>query len=267
MKIVPTPPARARYHHGDLRHALLQAALKLVAEKGVVGFSLREAARAVGVSAAAAYRHFEDRSGLLAALALDGMGRLALEMEKALARAPGAPGTPARAVAEFGALGAAYVEFAVANPSHFRVMFGPWCEHPEMGDIPPEALPGGRDPYQLLVDTLDELVRTGAINPAARQGAEIAAWASVHGLASLLVEGSIELTAAERAQAYGVVQRTLLLGLGARPALVGPSARPTVRRPTRWGRYIPPAEPARPPDIDPRKEKARCRADPGSSRS
>lgn len=267
MKTAAAPSTRAHYHHGDLRHALLQAALKLVAEKGVVGFSLREAARAVGVSAAAAYRHFEDRSDLLAALALDGMGRLAMEMEKALARAPGAPGTPARAVAELGALGAAYVEFAVANPSHFHVMFGPWCEHPEPGDIPPEALPGGRDPYQLLVDTLDELVRTRAITPAARQGAEISAWASVHGLASLLVEGSIELTAAERAQAYGVVQRTLLLGLGARPALVGPSAKPTVRRPTRWGRYSPPAEPSRPPDIDPRGEKARCRPAPGSSRS
>jgi AcrR family transcriptional regulator len=247
MRIAPDAPTRAHYHHGDLRHALLQAALKLVAKKGVVGFSLREAARAVGVSAAAAYRHFEDRSDLLAVLALDGMGRLAMEMEKALARAPGAPGTPARAAAEFRALGAAYVEFAVANPSHFRVMFGPWCEHPEMGDLPPEALPGGRDPYQLLVDTLDGLVRAGAIAPAARQGAEIAAWASVHGLSTLLVEGSIQLTSAERAAAYDVLLRTLLLGLGAKPALLGPSARP--------------------PDTDPRGEKARCRAAPGSSRS
>lgn len=246
MRIALHAPTRAHYHHGDLRHALLQAALKLVAKKGVEGFSLREAARAVGVSAAAAYRHFEDRSDLLAALALDGMGRLAMEMEKALARAPGAPGTPARAAAELGALGAAYVEFAVANPSHFRVMFGPWCEHPDMGDLPPEALPGGRDPYQLLVDTLDGLVRAGAIAPAARQGAEIAAWASVHGLATLLVEGSIELTAAERAQAYGVVQRTLLLGLGAKPSLLGP--------------------PVRAPDADPRGEKARRRVACGSSR-
>jgi AcrR family transcriptional regulator len=223
-----TAPKRAHYHHGDLRNALLEAALELVAEKGVEGFSLREAARAVGVSAAAAYRHFEDRSALLAALALGGLAELAAVMERAIARAPGVAGSPARAAAELGAIGAAYVEFAVANPSHFRVMFGPWCDHPELEELPPELFPGGRDPYQLLVDTLDGMVRAGAIAPAAREGAEIAAWAAVHGLATLLVEGSLPLTAAERVQAYGVVQRTLLLGLGAAPALLGPPA-PTPR--------------------------------------
>jgi AcrR family transcriptional regulator len=223
----PDAPRRARYHHGDLRNALLAAALELVAERGVEGFSLREAARAVGVSAAAAYRHFEDRSALLAALALDGMARLALRMEEAIARAPGAPGTPARAAAELAALGAAYVEFAVANPSHFRVMFGPWCEHPQSADVPPEVFPGGRDPFQLLGDALDGMVRAGAIAPAAREGAEIAAWSAVHGLASLLVEGALPLNAAERSQAYDVLQRTLLLGLGAAPALIGPSLAPS----------------------------------------
>lgn len=235
------PPKRGRYHHGDLRNALLRAAEALVARKGVEGFSLREAARDVGVSSAAAYRHFEDRSALLAGLALDGMAKLAARMEDALARVPGAPGTPARAAAELGAIGAAYIEFAVANPSQFRVMFGPWCEHPDIDELPPEALPGGRDPYQLLVDTLDGLVRAGAITPAARDGAEIAAWASVHGLATLLVERSLELTAAERAQAYGAVQRTLLLGLGVAPGLLAPAVAA-----------------ARPPD--PRAQRERRRA-------
>ncbi len=221
MRISTDAPSRARYHHGDLRHALLEAALTLVSKRGVEGFSLRETAREVGVSPAAAYRHFEDKAALLEALATDGMGRLAVAMEKAIARAPGAPGSPARAAAELAALGTAYVEFAVAHPSHFRVMFGPWCDHPEMEELPPEALPGGRDPYQILVDTLDGLVRAGAIAPAARAGAEIAAWASVHGLASLLVEGSLPLSAKGRTQAVGVIQRTLLLGLGGAPGLLG----------------------------------------------
>lgn len=223
-------PTRAHYHHGDLRNALLQAALKLVAKKGVEGFSMREAARAVGVSAAAAYRHFDDKSALLAALALDGMGRLAAKMEEALADVPGAPGTPARATAELRAIGAAYVEFAVANPSHFRVMFGPWCEQ-HIEELPPEVFPTGRDPFTLLTDTLDGLVRAGAITPAARAGAEIATWSGVHGLASLLVEGSLQLGPAERAQAFGVLSRTLALGLGVSPALLGPAASPPIADP------------------------------------
>ncbi len=222
------PRRRGQYHHGDLRNALVAAALKLVARRGVEGFSLREAARAVGVSSAAAYRHFDDKSALLSALALDGLVRLAARMEEAIARAPGAAGTAAHAAAELAAIGEAYVEFAVANPSHFRVMFGPWCEHPDLVDPPPGVFPGGRDPYQILVATLDAMVQAGAIAPAARQGAEFAAWSAVHGLSTLLVEDALPLDAKERTQAYAIVVRTLLLGLGASPALLGsaPAAPP-----------------------------------------
>jgi AcrR family transcriptional regulator len=221
MTIAGEAPIRASYHHGDLRHALVEAALRLVSEKGVQGFSLRETAREVGVSPAAAYRHFQDKAALLTALGVDGMARLAAAMEEAIARAPGAPGSPARAVAEMAAIGAAYVEFAVAWPAHFRVMFGPWCEHPELGALPPATFPRGRDPYQIMVASLDQLVGTGAIPADVRRGAEVAAWASVHGLASLLVEESLPLGPAERAQALGVIVRTLLAGLGVSPALLG----------------------------------------------
>jgi AcrR family transcriptional regulator len=222
----PAAPRKGAYHHGDLRNALVAAALKLVAKHGVEAFSLREAARAVGVSAAAAYRHFEDRSALLRALAHEGLARLALEMEDAVANAPGAPGSAARSAAELAGIGAAYVEFAVANASHFRVMFGPWCDLTV--ELAPELLPRGRDPLKVLVDTLDGMVRAGAITAAARQGAEIVAWSAVHGFASLLVEGGLPLDAAERARAYGVVQRMILLGLGVSPALVGPPPRATL---------------------------------------
>jgi AcrR family transcriptional regulator len=226
-------PRKGGYHHGDLRNALLAAALKLVAKHGVEAFSLREAARAVGVSAAAAYRHFEDRSALLKALAHEGLARLALKMEEAVSAAPGAPGSPGRAGAELTRIGAAYVEFAVAHPSHFRVMFGPWCDLAE--ELAPELLPHGRDPLQLLVDTLDGMVGAGAITAAARQGAEISAWSAVHGFASLLAEGALPLDAAERTRASGLVLRTLLLGLGVSPELVGPllEAPPAELRPAR----------------------------------
>src|SRR5512138_270208 len=151
----PVANRKGQYHHGDLRNALVAAALKLVAKHGAEGFSLREAARAVGVSPAAAYRHFEDRSALLKALAHQGLAQLALKMEEAVATAPGAPGSPARATTELAGIGAAYVEFAVAHASHFRVMFGPWCDLRD--ELAPELLPNGRDPLQLLTDTLDAM--------------------------------------------------------------------------------------------------------------
>jgi len=228
-------PSRARYHHGDLRNALLEASLALVAEQGVEAFSLREAARAVGVSPAAAYRHFEDKDALLAALAADAFGRLALGMERAISRAPGEPGSRAHAAAAFAAVGQAYVEFAVQHPSHFRVMFGPWCAEAK---VPVASLTAGpRDPYTILVDSLDALVASGAVRPEARAGAEVVAWASVHGLASLIVEGSLKLTKAERGQAIRHTGRTILAGLGCDPGLLGPpeaplDADPCVRSPT-----------------------------------
>jgi hypothetical protein len=177
----------------------------------------------------------------LRALAHEGLARLALNMEEAVAAAPGAPGSAARAVAELSRIGAAYVEFAVAHPSHFRVMFGPWCDLRDT--LAPELLPRGRDPYQLLVDTLDALMRSGAISEAARRGADVSAWSAVHGLASLLVEVAVPLGAADRARACGLLMRTLLLGLGVPPEVApSPGGLPADLLPERTRRKPRPAK-------------------------
>jgi AcrR family transcriptional regulator len=221
MKSTRTPHPRVGYHHGDLRNALLEASLALVAEKGVEAFSLREAARAVGVSPAAAYRHFADKDALLSELANLGSDRLAQAMEKVIARVGGKPGTADHAAQSFAAVGLAYVEFAVQHPAHFRVMFGPWCTRTEG---PPERAPGDpRDPYTILVDSLDALVASRVIPMQTRMGAEIASWAFVHGLASLIVDGVLRLSKAERAEAMRVAGRTLIAGMGGDPALLGPA--------------------------------------------
>ncbi len=220
MRDPTATPSGRRYHHGDLRNALLEVSLALVAERGVEAFSLREAARAVGVSPAAAYRHFEDKDALLAALARDAFGRLSHGMERAISRVPGKPGTPEHAIAAFFGVGLAYVEFSVQHPSQFRVMFGPWCESAQ--ESPDWAVPGLRDPYTILVDSLDALVASGAVRAEARAGAEIAAWSMVHGLASLVVEGAVKLTKVERGQAMRHMARMMLAGLGCDPALLGP---------------------------------------------
>ncbi|MBI5069307.1 MAG: TetR/AcrR family transcriptional regulator [Deltaproteobacteria bacterium] len=208
-----TPPLeRDSYHHGDLRHALVEAAVKLIAERGAEGFSLREAGRLVGVSPTAAYRHFADKSALLGAVASDGFSRLAAAMEKGMARAPGAAGGPERAVARMAALGEAYVDFALRHPSHFRIMFGPWLRETE---CVPGVGPSGKDPFQLLVETLDEAAAAGVIPAEARAGAEVVAWSTVHGFAALVVDGTLPLSARERAAALRRVLTGVLLALGA----------------------------------------------------
>jgi AcrR family transcriptional regulator len=209
-----TRSAGSSYHHGDLRNALLEASARLIGAQGVEAFSLREAAREVGVSPNAAYRHFADKDALLGAVAADGFGKMAATMERLAAKVTAAPGTAEHAIAVFAAVGQGYVEFAVAHPAYFRVMFGPW-----MGEAGCQATvgPSGCDPHTLLVKALDALVATKVITPEAREGAEIFGWAAVHGLASLYVGGSCfpegppDLDAALQRVSAGV-----LAGLGAR---------------------------------------------------
>src|ERR1700677_5187933 len=105
------------YHHGNLREALIRAALELIAKKGAAGFTFAEAARFAGVSPAAPYRHFRDREELLANVALRGFE----QFEAALARAwdEGRP----EALAALDRLGKAYLEFAGAQPAYYSAMF------------------------------------------------------------------------------------------------------------------------------------------------
>jgi len=105
------------YHHGNLREALIRAALELIARKGAAGFTFAEAARFAGVSPAAPYRHFRDRDELMASVALRGFE----QFEAALAAAWG-DGRP-DAFAALERLGKAYLEFARAQPAYYSAMF------------------------------------------------------------------------------------------------------------------------------------------------
>lgn len=173
----------ARYHHGDLRNALLEQAVKLVEEVGADAFSLREAARLVGVSANAAYRHFADCSELLRAVAEVGFSRMQRRVEKAVSSAS-ARRSPRTAVERAKAVGRAYVEFAVDHPELLRVMFGSDGLSSFDRSGPPKP-----DPYAMLASALDELVAVGALPANRRPGAELKAWVVVHGFASLVVQG------------------------------------------------------------------------------
>ena len=112
------PASRVRpYHHGNLRRALLDEALATIRAEGVEGLTLREIGARLGVSRTALYRHFADKRALLAAVATEGFRTLRQQLVTAWEEG-------GRGRAAFEAMGVAYVRFAVANPAHYRVMFG-----------------------------------------------------------------------------------------------------------------------------------------------
>jgi AcrR family transcriptional regulator len=178
------------YHHGNLAQALVSAGLDMAAEGGPEALSLREAARRAGVSPTAVYRHFEDRTALVLAVKNVVLDRLATAMQEALARPlPRGMDAPEGAREHFIRIGVAYVDFALAHPGEYRVIFA----DDFFPDDPPSGPAGDGhttcSPYGILSDVLDEMVATGAVAAEARPYAEAPAWAMVHGLASLILEG------------------------------------------------------------------------------
>ena len=173
-------PERRSYHHGNLREALVRAALDLIAQKGPAGFTFADAARSAGVSAAAPYRHFRDRDALIADVARRGFELF----EAALSRAweEGRP-EPYRA---FENVGRAYLAFARNEPAHYSAMF-------EAG-IPLDADPGLREASDRAFDVL----RRASEALTARMPADkrppalmmsLHIWALSHGIASLFARG------------------------------------------------------------------------------
>ena len=191
--------ARLTYHHGDLRRALLEEGLELAREGGPDAVVLREATRRAGVSANAAYRHFADRNALLAdvvsraqAEAADVIAQAIAEVDglDRLGRIDGAGDPASRARARFRAVGVGYLRFALTEPGLFRTAFAVPTDLSRSAS-PDAAGAGGRTPFQLLSDQLDEMLVTGVLPAAERPGAELLAWSAVHGLAMLALEGPL----------------------------------------------------------------------------
>jgi len=201
------------YHHGDLRHALIEVAVKLVAEKGVAGLTLREAARRAGVSQAAPYRHFKDKNALLLALAEEGFRKMHGQILEALAEAP------RDAASRLSAIGVGYVRFAVAHPAHFRIMFGQELARTEAS---PTAEQTAMAVFQELAAEILKGQMAGALRQEEPLGLALACWSIAHGLAGILIErllGRRELASAATLSPEALtkmVTRLLIDGLAKR---------------------------------------------------
>jgi AcrR family transcriptional regulator len=171
--------ATKTYHHGNLRAELIDTALAQLQAVGADSLSLRALARAIGVSQTAPYRHFEDKNELLAALATRGYRDLINALRAAGQAADTAPGSQLRAFAH------CYVDYAVAKPELFKLMFGPSLEPP---DLETELRAATRETYDLVRSIIRRGMESGDF---LRQDVEYvtnAAWSSIHGLAILTID-------------------------------------------------------------------------------
>ncbi len=201
------PGGRRGYHHGNLREALIEAALKLISEKGPSGVTFAEAARAAGVSAAAPYRHFRDRDALMADVARKGFDRF----ETAL-RTAWDEGRPDLRAA-FERMGRAYLAFARDEPAYFSAMFESGLDLSRY----PEVKQAGDRAFEVLrtaCETLVAMLPPGKRPPALMMALHI--WSLSHGIAALFSRGdgarrAIPMTPEELLEAASLIY---MQGLG-----------------------------------------------------
>ena len=186
------------YHHGDLKAQLLAHARDHLELQGADTLSLREVARTIGVTHAAAYRHFADKNALLQALAVDGFDALKSACAQAIDAAPDAP------LARLKACGAAYVRFGRTNPNMLRHMVGVVAQPGSAGTTGASA-----DVFGLLVQLVAEGQQAGAIRDGDTRAVAQACWALVHGLASLLAQGLADTPKRKPAQTEAFVDAAI----------------------------------------------------------
>ena len=171
IPVVTNTADRPPYHHGDLRNALITEATDLARGGGPDAVVLREAARRVGVSPSAAYRHFPSLEALLAAVGSRSREALGRAMLERIAALPANRNNSRAALARFRATGSAYIDFALSEPGLFRAAFTP-CD-------PALLVRDDPSPYAILSEAIDSVAETGALPAERRPHAEEVAWSAV----------------------------------------------------------------------------------------
>lgn len=196
VKRPPKPPPKP-YHHGNLRETLLAAADAVLAERGAQGLTLRDVAKAAGVSHAAPYHHFASLNDLLAAVAERAFGLLAQALEQAATE----PDTAERMLK----INDAYVACAVARPAQFRLMFGPLLARKH--DYPE---------FKVAAERAFGVVLAAACAYDPKHGPELAltGWSLAHGLSNLLIDGALEGLPIPVAPSKGLARQLAVRALG-----------------------------------------------------
>jgi AcrR family transcriptional regulator len=195
-------PARRRpdrYHHGDLRRALLLEAVRTIQTQGAEALTLRGVGDRLGVSRTALYRHFADKQALLEEVAADGFRMLRTALLEAWTVA-------GQGRAGLDAMGVAYVRFALAHPSHYRVMFGGLRERREKR-YQPEGGDESTDAFRVLVEAIVAEQAAGRVRDDEPMPLALYIWSVVHGVAMLGLDGMLPPDLDGNALAPFVVER------------------------------------------------------------
>jgi AcrR family transcriptional regulator len=173
---------RKKYHHGDLKNALIQAGVEILSKEGIEGLSLRKVAQRAGVSHNAPYSHFPDKQSLIAAISTEGFKQLYDELDTAVSIHAN---DPKRQLQE-GAW--VYVQFAMNNTDTFKIMFSGVLEkekeYPAFVEISQKT-------FHLVVDIVRACQNAGILSDAPPEVMAVSVWGQIHGIISLNLEGQI----------------------------------------------------------------------------
>ena len=189
-----------KYHHGDLKNALIKAGVEILAKEGVSGLSLRKVAQHAGVSHSAPYAHFPDKQSLIAAISTEGFNQLYIELEAAVSPYSKNPKKQLLEGVK------AYVRFAEENTDTFKIMFSGVLEkekdYPSFVDISSKT-------FRLVVDVVRACQDTGIFPAAPAELMAVSVWGQVHGILSLALEGQISHTVLDKHKVEDIVSFAL----------------------------------------------------------
>lgn len=185
-----------KYHHGDLKNALIKAGVEILAKEGIGGLSLRKVAQRAGVSHSAPYAHFPDKQSLIAAISTEGFNQLYAELEAAISPHKK---NPKKQLIEGTR---AYVRFAEKNTDTFNIMFSGVLEkekdYPSFVEISSKT-------FKLVVDVVQACQDAGILPTAPADLMAVSVWGQVHGVVSLALEGQISHTVLDRHSIQDIV--------------------------------------------------------------
>jgi AcrR family transcriptional regulator len=190
---------QGRFHHGNLRQALIDGALVILGKEGVEAITLREVARRAGVTHAAPYRHFEGKEALLAAVAQEGFVQLKRDIET-LAVAEG------NSLDRLQHFGDAYLRFALKNPAHYRLMYGPELAHRAQH---PGLHAASRDAFSILYAAVRACQDERTVREGDTVQVALTMWSMVHGLSLLILDRQLEDAGVSRTQNEALIRMAM----------------------------------------------------------